>query len=242
LLDQSALKELLHKKEFGRKDKALLVLAVDSARPKSVGEIKDIAWAAGLRAMRTWNVSDVLGRGAVQAIRTDEGWELNAEGKKRVAELAGTSFATPVATAALDLRAPLAKIKNPDIVSFVGEAITCLELQQLRAAVVLSWVGAVAVLYDEVVTSHLPAFNAEAARRDPKWKAAKTTDDLSRMKEFEFLNILESISAIGKNVRQELQNALQLRNSCGHPNSLKIGSSRVASHIEILLLNVFSRV
>jgi hypothetical protein len=99
----------------------------------------------------------------------------------------------------------------------------------------------VAVLYDHVVNTALAAFNAEASRRDAKWKDAKTTDDLARMKEHDFLNLLEAISMIGKNVKQELQNCLTLRNGCGHPNSLRIGDNRVAAHIEVLLLNVFMK-
>ena len=60
------------------------------------------------------------------------------------------------------------------------------------------------------------------------------------MKEANFLNVIEHLSIIGKNVKQELETCLKLRNSCGHPNTLKIGDSRVASHMEILVLNVFS--
>ena len=44
---------------------------------------------------------------------------------------------------------------------------------------------------------------------------------------------------IGKNVKDELESCLKLRNACGHPNSLKIGEHRVASHIESLILNVY---
>ena len=111
----------------------------------------------------------------------------------------------------------------------------------LRAAVVLTWVGSVAVLQREVVSSHLTAFNDEARRRDSKWRLAKDADGLSRMQEFDFLNILEAISVIGKNVKQELEVCLKLRNGCGHPNSLKIGENKVAAHIETLIQNVFVR-
>jgi hypothetical protein len=44
-----------------------------------------------------------------------------------------------------------------------------------------------------------------------------------------------------KNVKEELQNCLKLRNACGHPSSLKVGASRVAAHIEILIQNVFAQ-
>jgi len=100
------------------------------------------------------------------------------------------------------------------------------------------------LLQDQVMAKHLMNFNAEAKRREPNWKAAKTKDDLSRMKESDFLDIVGSppISLVGKNVKEELKNnCLQLRNGCGHPNSLKIGENRVAAHLEVLVLNIFTR-
>ena len=76
-------------------------------------------------------------------------------------------------------------------------------------------------------------------RANAKWKDAKTTDDIGRMNESDFLDRLAAISVIGKNVKAELKGCLDRRNGCGHPNSLKISANTVAHHIEILLLNVF---
>ena len=87
---------------------------------------------------------------------------------------------------------------------------------------------------------HLAALNAEAAKRDAKWKPAKTADNLGKMKEATFLEITESVGMIGKNVKQELEACLKLRNACGHPNSLKIGPNKVAAHLETLALNVYA--
>jgi hypothetical protein len=61
------------------------------------------------------------------------------------------------------------------------------------------------------------------------------------MKEADFLVIIEAIAVIGKNVRQELEGCLKLRNGCGHPNSLKLGENKVAAHLETLILNVFAK-
>jgi hypothetical protein len=131
-------------------------------------------------------------------------------------------------------------VADPQTKEFLDEAVRCFEVGLYRAAVVLTWVGAVAVLQDHVVKMRLTDFNAEAARRDKKWRAAKTRDDLSRLKEAEFLHILEAISVIGKSVKHELEVCLKLRNGCGHPNSLKIGEAKAASHLETLLQNVFA--
>ena len=45
---------------------------------------------------------------------------------------------------------------------------------------------------------------------------------------------------IGKNVKQELEGCLKLRNGCGHPNTLKLGPIKVASHLETLGQNVYA--
>lgn len=109
----------------------------------------------------------------------------------------------------------------------------------------LSWVGAASVLFDNVIENHLTEFNAEAAARSAKskypWQPAKKADDLSRMKESEFLIVIEKISVIGKSVKKQLEKCLDLRNGCGHPNSLKLADHVVSSHIELLMLNVFSK-
>jgi len=97
-----------------------------------------------------------------------------------------------------------------------------------------------AILQQEVIDKHLSAFNAEALKRDPKWKVAKSSDNIGRLKESAFLEIAQSVGLLGKNVKQELDVCLKLRNGCGHPNSLKVGPNKVAAHIETLALNVYA--
>jgi hypothetical protein len=223
------------------RDKLLICLAVQPVKPKEVKEVKSLAAGAGWRAVQRKNVSAVLSREPFLVVRTPNGWELTSTGSQHVARIAGPLMASPIPQVASSLRAQLVKITDENTQHFVEEAIVCFETRQYRAAVVLSWVGAVAVLQNYVQTNALAAFNAEASRRDSKWKHAKTADDLGRMKEHDFLDTLESISVLGKNVKQELQKCLQLRNGCGHPNSLQIADHKVSAHIEDLILNVFGK-
>lgn len=212
---------------------------------RAVREVQELALSAGLRKVKAWNISDILASGEGHAVRTASGWELTASGNQLVAKLAGPLLNSPIPKVASSLRTHLIKVQDPNTQRFVEEAIVCFEAHQYRAAVVLSWVGAVALLYDHVVKNHLAAFNAEASSRTQNsktpWRPAKTADDLARMKESEFLVILEAISVLGKSVRLQLENGLDLRNGSGHPNSLSIAEHTVASHIEILILNVFSK-
>lgn len=233
---------LLAKTEVTRLDKLLIILFFNEEKPTPASEIQKIGFDNGLKECKKWNVSDSLGKSKGMATSIKGGWIITTAGKVYLAKqkfiLEKSSL---LQNEVADLLTHLNAVKSPDTKSFLQEAITCLESNQKRAAVVLSWVGAVSILYDEVVTNHLAKFNAEALSRDAKWKTAKSADDLARMKEFDFLNVIEAISLIGKNVKQELQQCLQLRNACGHPNTLKIGERKVGAHLEILILNVFSK-
>jgi hypothetical protein len=202
----------------------------------TVAQIRETAKTNGVHGWKGWNISASLSALTGQAIRTDQGWELTDTGRAAAAALTGN----PVVAVASPLRQVLGNLQNADVKAFVQEAIGCIESGYFRAAVVLTWVGALGVLYDHVIARALAAFNAEARRRFPTWREARKADDLARMKEYDFLQVLEAISVIGKTVKQELEGCLKLRNGCGHPNSFKIAQHRVSSHVETLVLNVFA--
>ncbi len=239
MLPELQIKDLLAVSTLRQLDRALLLLAVRDPAPMKVSEIRALGAKHGLKGAKTFNASGYLSGSAGKAVSTKNGWELTKDGRDYAAALISehASSTTPIVISTL--RHHSGALADEHTRAYVHEAVVCFETRQFRAAVVLSWVGAVAVLQDHVIANHLAAFNAEAARRDPKWKAAKNRDDLSRMKEYDFLQVLEAISVIGKNVKQELEGCLKLRNGCGHPNSMKIGEHRVAGHIETLILNVY---
>jgi hypothetical protein len=233
------LKDLVHRRGLRRKEQVLICLAVEPDKSKALSEIRDLAAVAGLKGARDWNLSAILASLPGKAVRTSAGWELTADGKADVGRLVGVRSPAHVSALA-SLRAHISRLKSADVRPFLEEAIGCAEEEFHRAAVVLSWIGALGVLYDNVVAKHLGEFNVEARRRDAKWRNAKTLDDLARMKEFDFLQVLEAISVVGKSVKGELEACLKLRNACGHPNSLQVSESKVAAHIETLVLNVFA--
>jgi hypothetical protein len=237
LLSDGQLKLWLQKDGLQRLDKLLLVLA-SVETPVGVVDIKDKARSAGCNIDK-WNVSDILAKGKGSTLQVVGGHELAEKGKLRLTSL-GLDAASPAAVqVAIDLRKHLANVKDADTRSFVEEAIKCYEARLFRSAIVMSWLAAVDVLKKEVVASHLAPFNAEAKRVNPKWKDAINADEIGAMTEGDFLNRLMAISMIGKNRKQRLEQALTLRNGCGHPNSLKVGQNEVAAHVEALLQNVF---
>jgi hypothetical protein len=97
------------------------------------------------------------------------------------------------------------------------------------------------VLHHHVHQNHLAAFNAEAKRVNVKWKPANSQDDIGKRGESDFLNRIEALSIMGKNVKAQLKGCLDLRNGCGRPNSLNVSVRKSAAHMETLLLNVFQK-
>ena len=226
--------------DFTQRDKLLLILG-SFEEPCQMREIHDRATEVGFPIPSNWNPSNVLKRTKGMALKLPTGWELSDLGKQYLHKLGVLNINPHATQVASGLRNALSKIDHDDTRAFVEEAISCFEANLHRSAVVMSWVGAVAILRDEVCSKYLREFNTETSRIDGKWRNAKNADDLARMKEAHFLDRLVDISLVGKDVKQQLERCLKLRNSCGHPNSLQIGENTVSSHIEILLLNVFLR-
>ena len=239
LLSSADLKTWLHR-DFSQRDKLLLILA-SLDEPCQVKEMKEHAKEAGFRVPTGWNPSASLGKSKGLAIRAPKGWEITDTGKQYLRNLGVTKISPAAVQVATDLRAELPNIKDDYTRAFVEEAIKCHEAELYRSAIVMSWLAAVDVLHNHAHAKHLKKFNAEAKRVNARWKDAKTTDDLGRMGEADFLERIAALSIIGKNVKKELKDCLARRNGCGHPNSLKIGVNTVAHHIEILLLNVFKK-
>jgi hypothetical protein len=240
LLKLSDLTFWLHQKQLSRLDRALVILASES-EPLQIKEMKGRAREAGLKIPDTWNLSDTLARSNGYAINDGRGWQITNSGKQHLHSI-GVSMVSPAAVqVARELRDALSNISDPNTRAFVEEAIKCYEAELHRSAVVMSWLAAVHVLQTFVVANHLSDFNTEATRVNSKWKQAKTADDLGRMKESEFLDRLAAISALGKNVKEQLQACLDLRNAAGHPNSLEFGAPSVMHHIDVLIRNVFKK-
>jgi hypothetical protein len=241
LLDQNIIKELLTKSDITSRNKLLICLAQELLTPRKVSEVRDFAVSLGLRTAKNWDISSYFSKAKTLVIRTDLGWELTVEGKTLVAQIVGPLLPSVTAPVVSGLRNQLSTISNIATRAFVEESVTALETKLYRSAIVLAWVDAMAVLYDHVVAFQLSSFNAEATRRDAKWKVAKNHDELAKMKEYDFLQVLNAISVLGKNVKDELEVCLKLRNGCGHPNSLVVGAHKASSHVETLIQNVFAK-
>ena len=236
------LKLYVNSNGLSQRDIILIALGSEGCCPKNVTDVKKSLVEAGQRKASVWPISTRLNTAVDMAIKTVGGWELTNQGKEHIQNLGVPLKSEAVIKVSMDLRNLVeTSIKDSVTKEFVLEAVGCFEASHYRAAVLLSWVGALNLLYEHVCSQRLNDFNVEAKRRDAKWKDATTIDDLARLKEYDFLQIASATSMFGKSVKNELEQRLKLRNGCGHPNSLALGENAVANHLEILILNVFKK-
>lgn len=141
----------------------------------------------------------------------------------------------------LKLETKLGSLSDPHVRNFVREAISCLRARHLRAAIVLSWIGAVAVLQNYVASTLLAEFNSDARSNGLLKRDARGASDFSRVKEADFLDSAERIGVLSNAVKKELKVCLDRRNNCGHPNDYVVTETAVAAHIESLIVHVFER-
>lgn len=241
MLNLETLKEWLHKLELKRNQRLMLVIATLGGGPVTLPQIREQAAKGGWKIPAKTNISDPLTKSKGLVVKAPDGWELTQAGKQHLKDLGVALDSSATYTAAHDLRSNLDHIKNADAKAFATEAVGCLERGLWRSAVVMSWIGAVHVLYDHVIKNKLPEFNAEAKRINNKWKGVKTIDELAKaLGENDFLDRLENIGVISNSIKKELIDCLNRRNSCGHPNSYKLKPITIAHHVEILLSNVYA--
>ena len=152
----------------------------------------------------------------------------------------------PATSTLVSLSRRLAAGGNTPVAGYVEETIDCFTCGAYRASVIMSWVGAVSVLQSHVARNHLGEFNKAARVHGKKpgnrpWQDAKSARDLVKLNERAFLRCLKVSSILSKGVFNELCTCLDLRNACGHPTDLRLERNRVAAHIEVLVLNVYSK-
>lgn len=130
-----------------------------------------------------------------------------------------------------DLEKIAARISDPGAKKFIEEAVLCLSVNALRAAIVFVWVGAIADLKTRIwshgasaVTIAFQKYNAKAQ--------LKTHDDLLKFQEVDILNVAQDLAVIDKAQKLILGHALDLRNQCGHPNKYWPTVSKAKAHIE----------
>jgi hypothetical protein len=202
-------------------------------------DIKAAMRQAKVPKAKAMNVNAVINSAAPYVHSTgadDHGsflFEITGEGEKYIREKLGLN--TPEAQVEHDvsaLEAIAAKTADETVRGYIEEAVTCLRAGALRAAVVFLWTGAVRALQEKALDDHAQTLNPAIQKHDPKARAVTKIDDYAYIKDKTFLLACGDIGLLDKGERSTLEDALNVRNRCGHPTKYKPGVNKAASFVE----------
>lgn len=243
--------EFLHPLRDGSlRDVCLAVLYFESRYANraaiSVEDLRALFVRAKFPRAAKLNFADILAKSAPYVdVAGKEGkrflWQLTATGEKRVRTL----LKLPDAEVELEhdvstLEGLVAKVTEPDVADYVKESVKCLSVGALRAATVFLWTGAVRDIQQRIVAEDNKAVNAAVQKYDKNCPAISRIDDLSYLKESKLLLVAQELGLFDKNERAILDDALDLRNKCGHPGNYKPGPKKVSSFVEDVVGIVFA--
>jgi hypothetical protein len=233
------------RKSGSRQDRVIAVLFY-SKHHAGTPQMTTADIRAGLQAARipnakSMNVSDVVAKAAplIYAPGDKRGnallYQLTDTGEKHAREVLSLPLPTPdveLVNEATSLKQLSAKISDEVIRGYVDEAILCLEVGALRAAIVFLWTAAIRDLHEQALKKNLATVNAAIAKRDPKAPAVKKLEDFAYVKDRVFLDATPDMSLLDKGQKGTMVDALDLRNKCGHPTKYKPGINKARSFIE----------
>jgi hypothetical protein len=192
------------------------------------------------------NVADVLNRaghfvnpaGIVKKARL---WTLTDSGRLRVRNLLGlpqsdVEFEHDVGT----LETVIGKVADADVKDYLEEALKCLRVGALRATVVFSWTATIRAVQTKLLLHGNSAITAAILKHDPKSRPVHRLDDFAYVKDSVVLLAAKDLGELDKNEKDTLEEALALRNRCGHPSNYKPGVKKVSSYIEDITSIVFT--
>jgi len=152
------------------------------------------------------------------------------------------SPATAPSESMADLRALIRTAASPEVVSFLNEAVRCLEIGALRATAIMAWAGAVSELHDAATEYGLKEFEQAARTINPKAHGLAKKDDLQYFDDELLIRSMEKIGFINRTQAGLLLQQLKRRNAYAHPSGVEPSPEEVRALIAELTRIVFSRV
>lgn len=225
--------EFLHPIRKGKqRDLVLAVLFYTKHYTKKDGmtaaEIKTGLTQAKIPNAKKMNVNQVVNTSApyIHAPRGKEDgafvFELTQSGDEHVRRTLDVPTVEPeLQHEVTSLKAISAKVTDETVRGFIDEAILCLSVDALRAAIVFLWSGVVRTLHDQAWARGAATVNAAIQKQDSKTRQLKKSDDFSYVKDRTFLDSSVDIGILDKGQKDTLIEALNLRNRCGHPTKYR---------------------
>lgn len=140
----------------------------------------------------------------------------------------------------VEMAALLEKIKNHQQKEFLEDALKCVNAHIYRAAIIMTWLLVMDVLYEFILNYKLADFNAELKKRNLKYTITSKSD-FEDIKESTFIEVMRASSIISKEQKKTLDDKLDIRNSAAHPNQTSFKEAKVVSFIEELIADIVEK-
>lgn len=218
----------------------------NSKEALSVEEIRTLLKRARVARATRLNLADVLAKSAPFVdIKGKQGhrllWALTPTGEDHVRVLLGLPASdVEIEHDVSTLQSLASSISDKMVSDYVREALTCLSVGALRAAVVFLWAGAARRIQERLMPFGSTAVTAAIHRFDPAARRIARVDDFAYVKESTQLLAAQELGLFDKNQRGILEEALNLRNKCGHPGIYKPGPKKVSGTIEDIIGVLFT--
>jgi hypothetical protein len=209
-------------------------------------EIRDELVRARVPKASKINVADVLNKSGalVDSPGVSGGrrlWQLTTSGETHVRgrlnlPAPGPEIEHDVAT----LQALATKVSDGVVRDYILEAIKCLSVGAIRAAIVFLWTGAIRTLQEECLTKHATTLNAAISKHDPKARSVNKLEDFAYIRDATALLAFQELGVLDKGEKTTLGEGLDLRNRCGHPTKYIPGVKKASSFIEDVVGIVFA--
>ena len=203
----------------------------------TVGQVKTALLGARMPKVANGNISDALSKSAyyvdIDTKQSKRLWTLTISGDRFIQKLLNLpSAALEVKNNIDSLNRLSIKISDSNTKDLAEEAINCLQAGLLRAAVVFLWSGVILSLRQKTKAKGFRNINYSIRKYDSNAHSVTRTDDFCYIKDSTFLLMLQDLGILDKGQRETLEEALRLRNRCGHPTKYRPGSAKVSSFIE----------
>lgn len=204
----------------------------------TVENIRNSLKQARVTGWANLNVADVLSRSGhyVDTPGTEGNrrlWALTPSGEQYVRNLLGLPENEPeIEQDVSSLLTLTASIKDQEVKGYVEEAIKCLHVGARRACVVFLWVGIMRAIQNEMLTKDHTALNTALQKHYKNAKKVTRIDHFAYIREKIQILAAQELGIFDKNEKDTLEEALNLRNRCGHPGKYIPGNKKVSSFIE----------
>lgn len=191
------------------------------------------------------NVPQTLSRGTSERpplyIKAPSGYRLERHFRDSLAKRLGNE--THTINVATELRQLEDKLDDGPGKQWFGEALDCFGVEAYRASMMLGWIFTLDHLFNYIIRSALPSFNA-ALQAHPDQKTVKKVGSVSERDHFTllgeeiFIELCKSAKIISPDVRKILIEKLGTRNSIAHPSGIRVSRTKAVEFIEDLVTNV----